>query len=412
MRISDCKIGYVKENLIKPFGFKGGYVSNLWQVVVTIGDGQFFATGLSIQSVLWSDAYIFGKYGQEKGDFLMYETTKYALEILKQIEFSTPYEATEKLFNSCYLYIKEKIQYDVKKTFILNALVSIDMALWLYYAKKKGITSFSTLTNLEKKQDKIALIPLITYTTSKEEIKHTIQNGEFFLKVKIGKEYEWDKQRIKEVSDIIKNHSTSYTKSKKPIIYLDANGRYENLDKLLWLIDYLDKEQILNDICIFEEPFSEEKQFDLSDIPCLFACDESAHSIKEVEQRNQQGYKALALKPAAKTLSESLKMLEYAKNNDMKTFVADLTVNPFLLELNRNVAMRIESLNCVNVGLLETNGRMNYVNWDKMISYHPLKATGVLKAKSGVFDLTNYEINDGGIFLESKYYNNIAKEEI
>jgi len=412
MKISNCKIGYIKEDLIKSFGFKGGYVSNLWQVVVTIGDGQYFATGLSIQSVLWSDADIFNKYGQEKGDLLMYETTKYALKILQNIEFDTPYEATERLFNSCYLYIKEKIGYDIKKTFILNALVGIDMALWLYYAKKKKINSFSALTNLEKKQNKIALIPLITYTTSQEEIKDIIKNGEFFLKVKIGKEYEWDKQRIKEISNIIKKHSTIYTASKKPIIYLDANGRYESMDKLLWLIEYLDKEKILDEICIFEEPFSEEKQYDVSDIPCLFACDESAHSIKEVEQRNQQGYKALALKPAAKTLSESLKMLEYAKNNDMKTFVADLTVNPFLLELNRNIAMRIDSLNCVNVGLLETNGHMNYINWDKMISYHPLNKDGFLKARDGIFDLTNYEINDGGIFLESKYYNSIPKEKI
>ena len=114
----------------------------------------------------------------------------------------------------------------------------------------------------------------------------------------------------------------------------------------------------------------------------------------------------------AKTLSESLEMLEYAITKGMKPFIADLTVNPFLLELNRNVACRIDTLDSVSVGLLETNGDMNYTNWDKMISYHPLKKEGFQVAKNGVFMMDDYEKNDGGIFLNSSYYDNIPNEVI
>lgn len=412
MRIDKCKIGYVKEKLMKPFGFKGGYVSDVWQVAVTVGDGECQATGLSIQSVLWSDAMVFQKYGQEKGDQLMYETTKYALGLLKNIEFDTPFQATEELFEKCYEHIVKVTGEDIRKTFVLNALVAVDMAIWLFYAKKNKIVSFSELTNLPKEQERIASIPLITYSTTIDEIKEILVNGEFFLKVKIGNEYEWDKKRIKNIHELTKGYQSEYTSTNRPVLYLDANGRYESKEHLQSLIEFLDKERILSEIGVFEEPFSEDKQYDVSDIPCLFACDESAHSVHEVKERYQQGYRSLALKPVAKTLSESLVMLEYANEMNMKTFIADLTVNPFLLELNRNVAARIKTLDCVTVGLLETNGSMNYVNWEKMIEYHPLGRKGFLQAEKGVFELKDYYRNDGGIFMESPYYNHLPNEVI
>lgn len=412
MKIKYGAIGFITEPLLKPFGFKGGYVSDVWQVAVTIGNGEQKATGLSIQSVLWSDGQVFASLGQLKGDQLMYDTTRYALAYLQTIEFDHPKQATRQLFDKCYKYVRETSGIEVKKTFILNALVAIDMALWLLYSKEQGVTSFTKLTGLKKRHNKVASIPLITYTTTNEEISEMLHNGLFFLKIKIGNTYEWDKQRISEIYQLTKEAKCQYTTSQKPILYLDANGRYEDYDKLSSLIDYLDVNGILPDVGLFEEPFSEDKQIDVSDLPCLFACDESAHSIKEVSERFEQGYGAIALKPVAKTLSESLEMLEYAITKGMKPFIADLTVNPFLLELNRNVACRIDTLDSVSVGLLETNGDMNYTNWEKMISYHPLKKEGFQVAKNGVFMMDDYEKNDGGIFLNSSYYDSIPNEVI
>ncbi|MCK5811351.1 MAG: hypothetical protein KAG94_00495 [Clostridiales bacterium] len=412
MKITKGSIGYVTEPLLKPFGFKGGYVSDVWQVVVSIGNDEHMATGLSIQSVLWSDGQVFASLGQLAGDKLMYDTTKFALSYLQTIEFEHPKQATRMLFEKCYEHVKITTKIDVKKTFILNALVAIDMALWLLYAKEKGVTSFTKLTGLEKKHNKVASIPLITYTTTTDEIREMLNNGQFFLKIKIGNNYEWDKQRIMEIYQLTKEIDCPYTTTEKPILYLDANGRYENYDKLASLINYLDIKGILPDVGLFEEPFSEEKQIDISLLPCIFACDESAHSVKEVKERYEQGYKAIALKPVAKTLSESLEMLEFAISMGMKPFVADLTVNPFLLELNRNIACRIDTLDSVSVGLLETNGDMNYTNWEKMITYHPLKKEGFQVAKNGVFIMDDYEKNDGGIFLNSSYYDSVPKEVI
>jgi hypothetical protein len=55
---------------------------------------------------------------------------------------------------------------------------------------------------------------------------------------------------------------------------------------------------------------------------------------------------------------------------------------------------------------------MNYSNWNQMITYHPLRKDGFITAKNGVFDVSTYEINDGGIFMESSYYNQLADEVI
>ncbi len=54
----------VREPLLSPFGFKGGALTELWQVVVGIEteDGRN-AVGVGLQSVLWSDGGV-GEDGQ------------------------------------------------------------------------------------------------------------------------------------------------------------------------------------------------------------------------------------------------------------------------------------------------------------------------------------------------------------
>jgi len=49
-----------REPLVRPFGFKGGYLSELWQSVACLADESGVrGIGLGTQSVLWSDAGIF-----------------------------------------------------------------------------------------------------------------------------------------------------------------------------------------------------------------------------------------------------------------------------------------------------------------------------------------------------------------
>ena len=82
MKITSAKITYVPEKLISPFGFKGGYLTELWQVICRIESENACGVGVGVQSVLWSDARVFAESGEKKGNLLMYEISEKALSLL------------------------------------------------------------------------------------------------------------------------------------------------------------------------------------------------------------------------------------------------------------------------------------------------------------------------------------------
>lgn len=58
-------------------------------------------------------------------------------------------------------------------------------------------------------------------------------------------------------------------------------------------------------------------------------------------------------------------------DGNIPCFCADLTVNPILVEWNKNIAARLNSFpGLVSLGLVEINGHQNYKNWEKMMSYY------------------------------------------
>ena len=71
-------------------------------------------------------------------------------------------------------------------------------------------------------------------------------------------------------------------------------------------------------------------------------------------------------------MSESIKILKEAHRRNIPCFCADLTVNPVMVEFNKNIAARIEKFPGIKIGILESNGMQNYANWEKMQSYHPM----------------------------------------
>jgi L-alanine-DL-glutamate epimerase-like enolase superfamily enzyme len=413
MKIDKFVIDIEAEKLKSPFGFKGSYADGLWQTIVGMESCGEKSLGIAVQSVLWSDASVFAEYGQDGGNELMFKLAEFALESLKGMEFADPFEANDRLFEECYKEIKRMTgRDDIRKTFVLNALVPVDMACWLLWSRLNNKAGYDEMTSAYKdylplKHNKIAAIPLITYGVTHEEIKGLLDEGSFFLKVKIGKEPEWDKKRVEEIWKLARNYETPYTVSGKPVIYLDANGRYENPGQLESLLDYLEQKDILKHVGVFEEPYDEFAEFEVSNLPCVFAIDESAHSVEDSLAKFQQGYKAVALKPVAKTLSESLKILKAATDRGIKCFTADLTVAPWQLEWNRNLAARIPTLDCVKTGLLESNGNMNYTDWDRLKSYHPIGNGSWVDAKNGLFDLADFYDEDGGLFKMPEHYKEI-----
>jgi L-alanine-DL-glutamate epimerase-like enolase superfamily enzyme len=272
---------------------------------------------------------------------------------------------------------------NMRKTFVLNALVGVDNAAWLLWAAENGITKFDDLIPTEfrpalsYRQDKVACIPLMAYNIPINEIVQAVDEGYFFMKIKIGQPgtqeemLQKDMDRISEIHKAIGNRTTPYSKDGKLPYYFDANGRYEKKETLLRLIDHIRKIGAYDQIAIIEDPFDEDLEIDVSDIPLRLATDEAAHTDVDTLKRIQMGYKAIALKAAAKTTSITLKMAKVAYENNIPCFLADLTVNPILIEWNKNIASRLQPFPDLGTGLLETNGHQNYTNWDKMLTYKP-----------------------------------------
>ncbi len=429
MKIIDANLKFIDEPLIAPFGFKGGYGNSLWQVAVRVCTKDNYGVGVSTQSVLWSDSNVFKSMSFDAGNAAMLMVTEYALKLLKEIEFETPIEAISKIEDELYAYAKVVTNNaSLKKTFVLNALVCVDNALWQLYSRESGVATMLELVGdeykdcLTNKHSKLSNIPLITYGVGKEQIKALVDEGYACLKIKIGsdpdkdgsldKMLSWDKNRIKEIHDIAKDAYTPYTDTGKVVYYLDANGRYDSKERLNDLIEYTKEIGAFDRIIILEEPFCEENHTDVSDIELRIAADESAHSVEDVMERVKLGYKAFALKPVAKTLSVSLQMLKIAEQHNIPCFCADLTVAPVTREFNKFMAARMNVFPGMRIGMVESNGAQNYVNWENMLSYHPMyKRVDWIEPLNGIFNLSgDYFDLDGGIFRDSVFYEKLTRK--
>jgi len=416
----DCT--FESEPLVRPFGFKGGYVTQLWQTAALMGNenGRRFV-GLGTQSVLWSDASVFASMSETDGNKAMFAITERALKTVKGASFRNPIELLDSLLDEMYEFGVETTQNkNLRKTFVLNALVAFDNAAWLLYAHENNITTFDDLipeqyrSSLSYRHKELASIPLMSYGVPIGEIKNAVQQGCFFMKIKIGQPgsqevmLEKDKARIEAIHNAIGHVETPHTKDGKIPYYFDANGRYEKKETLLRFLDHLRKIGAYDQVALIEEPFPEEKEVDVHDFDLRIAADESAHTDADAERRIQMGYKAIALKPIAKTLSMSLKIAKVAHENNVPCFCADLTVNPILVDWNKNVAARLAPFPGLGLGLLETNGHQNYKNWQKLVSYHPCAGASWMTVKDGVFHLDNdFYQKSGGIFLPSRHYMNL-----
>jgi len=420
IQISDVGSNFEREPLIRPFGFKGGFMTEIWQTVNYLkSNSGRHSIGLCTQNVLWSDAQVFAGHSESGGNALMFALTERALQIMKGQTFSSPIELLDNILPEVYAY-GQKITANphLRKTFALNALVGTDNAAWLLYAAENGLKTFDEiipkayLPALSNHHKQAAAIPLMAYSIPVGEIQAAVEQGYFFMKIKIGQPgtqeemLEKDKARLTAIHQAIGMVRTSYSKDGKLPYYFDANGRYEKKETLLKLIDHARKIGAFDQIAIIEEPFAEELEFDVSDIPVRLASDESAHTDEDAIKRIGMGYKAIALKAIAKTLSMTMKIAQVAHERNIPCFCADLTVNPILVDWNKNVAARLGSFPGLgNLGLIESNGHQNYKNWNTMMGYHPGKEGSWVKATKGVYELTDeFYSTSGGIFEPMPHY--------
>lgn len=427
IEIEKVDSNFEREPLIRPFGFKGGYVSEIWQTVAWLrsakGNEGF---GLCTQNVLWCDETIFGTNSESAGNALMYAVSERALQMLRGERFETPIHLQEEILDELVRYAQKiTARTNLRTTFVLNALVGIDNAAWMLYAREIGATHFDQLIPdslrpaLSYRNNRIASIPLMAYQIPVSEIVEALDKGYFFMKIKIGhpgsqeEMLRKDIERLSSIHQAIGHRRTPHTADGRIPYYLDANGRYEEKETLLRLLDHARKIGALDQIAVIEEPFPEYTDIEVHDIEVRLAADESAHTDEEALERIQMGYRAIALKAVAKTLSMTMKIAQLAHEQETPCFCADLTVNPILVEWNKVVAAQLAPFPGLGMGLLETNGHQNYCDWEKLRGWHPFPEASWAWTIDGVFQLDDDFFNKSGGILESPpHYSNLVNRRI
>jgi L-alanine-DL-glutamate epimerase-like enolase superfamily enzyme len=419
IRVVQTDSNFEREKLVRPFGFKGGYLTELWQVAAKLTSQSGNSTiGLCTQSVLYGDADLFAAYSESGGNALMYALTDKILQLVKQTPFTTPIDLLEKIgpqvMNEGIRLTGKK---DLNEVFVYNSLISVDNAAWLLYAADNQLKDFDAMIPaaykpaLSHRNSKIAIMYQVPYGMPVDEIKRAVQQGYFVIKIKNGQPgtqaemLQKDMERLTQIHAALKDARTSQTPSGKLIYTLDPNARYEKKETLLRYLDHAKKIGALDQIALIEEPLHEDNEENVADIPVRIAGDESVHDEKSALRRLDQGYRALVLKGIAKTLSLSMKVAKLAHERQVPCMCADLTVNPILIDWNKNLAARLAPFPGIGMGLLETNGDMNYRNWQTMVGYHPAAGAPWTKVKNGVFELDQtYYQRSGGILEESAHY--------
>jgi len=418
-RVVATDFNFEREPLIRPFGFKGGFMTEIWQSAAMLqGDSGIRKIGVCTHNVLWSDAAVFEAHSTAGGDAMMFAIGERGMQMIKGQTFQTPVHMIESIIDELWAYGKQiTCNPNLKKTFITNALIGVDNAAWLLWAAENSITKFDDmipaeyLPALSYRYDKVAAIPLGAYNIPINEVVQAVDDGYFIMKIKVGQPgtqeemLQKDMARLSEIHQAIGHRATPHTENGKIFYNLDANGRYESKETLQRLLDHAKKIGAFDMIGVFEEPLMEEVEDYVGDMGILIATDESAHDEVQTAKRIQMGYKAVVLKAAAKTLSITLKMTKVAHEHGVPCMMSDLTVNPILVEWNKNVASRCSPFPGLGIGVLESNGHQNYINWNKMLTHHPTSDASWAKIVQGAWHLNHdYFERSGGIYEPSPHY--------
>ncbi|MGH8021004.1 MAG: L-alanine-DL-glutamate epimerase [Opitutaceae bacterium] len=412
IRIRRVEFDFKREPFRKPLGFKGGHCTEKWinQISLTSESGSR-ATSSGGQAVLWADERVFLSRTEAGANTLMATVAEFALQRARRESFRSPLELHDSIVDDVHAFACGLTGLpDLSPTFTLNAMVALDNAAWLLHAREHGIASFDELIPAEfrpalsERHDLVACIPLLSYTTPAEEIIETVERGHFFLKIKIGapgnarEMLAADKKRIREINRLVGDRETPHTADGRIRFYLDANGRYQSRNQVEELLEVADRDGFLAQIALFEEPFNERTEAGIIGLPVVFAADESLHHAADVAARRHAGFGAVALKPAGKGLTTTLRLAREARRLGASLFVADSACTPELLDWNKNVAARLPALDGIKIGLIEVNGWQSYDHWEQMLDAHPACGEPSFRAADGVFRLDDEFYATGGLF--------------
>jgi L-alanine-DL-glutamate epimerase-like enolase superfamily enzyme len=419
IRIRSVGLDFEREPLIRPTGFKGGYLTELWQPVARLeSDSGQSHIGIGTQSVLWCDPRVLAKHAESAGNAMMLSITDHALQMLVGESFTNPVELLDRILPEVHAFATRVTGLpDLRRTFALNALVPVDNAAWLLYAAENGLRTFDEMippeyrSGLSTRNTAIASLPSVTYGLPIEDVVRAANDGYFVIKLKLGSPgtqaemIEKDIARFTAVHRALAGIETVHTRDGKLRYDVDPNQRYEKKETLLRLLDTARKIGAFDQIAFMEEPFSDENDAHVGDVGVPIVADESVTRAVDANRRIEQGYAGFAVKGIAKTLSETLKITKLAHERKMICMAADLTVNPVLVDWNKNVAARLAPLPGFTTGMMETNGHQQYRRWSEMTSWHPCADASWRRVEGGVFRLDDdYYARSGCIFEEPAHY--------
>ncbi|HUQ64508.1 MAG TPA: hypothetical protein VM101_00005, partial [Flavitalea sp.] len=193
IKIKNADLNFEREPL-HPYRFKGSAITEAWQVAALLeSENGTRAIGLGGQSVLWSDAKVFAQHSVNGGNALMFAMTERALQMMKGSSFTNPHELLDRLLPEIFEYGKKITgNPDLRKTFALNALVCVDNAAWIMYARENKIKNFDDMIpaaykpGLSFRHEKVASMPSFSAGTDIAKIKKAADEGYFIMKLKIG----------------------------------------------------------------------------------------------------------------------------------------------------------------------------------------------------------------------------------
>jgi hypothetical protein len=429
IRIVEARAACEREPLVHPVSFKGGSVTALWQDAALLrSEGGKRGLGLATQSVLWCDREVFLRNSEERGNAIMFGVLESVLKAAEGSSFVTPPELLGNILPGAQRQasILAGID-DLKPTFALNPLVALDNAAWQLFARENGFANLDEAVPekyrpvFSRRSGRIGVIPLVGYDLPVSGVRDLVDRGCFFMKIKIGsdpdqdgdpeKMLRWDMARLEEIHREIGGMHVKHTMDGRIPYYLDANGRYDGKERLNRLLEHARRIGAFDRIALLEEPFPEGNLVSVRDLGVRIAADESAHSVADVRERIGLGYGAIALKPAAKTLSLTLEMALAAHEARVPCFCADLTVSPVLVDWNKSVAARLDPLPGMALPVFETNGAQHYARWEEMKAYHPRAGAPWTVEKNGVFELgEDFYAEGGGIFDIPGHYLDLIKK--
>jgi len=410
---------FKREKLLHPFGFKGGFLTELWQAAAQLkSKSGNTAIGLATQSVLYGDADLFAESSESTGNALMFVLMNNALQHVRNTRFSTPLDLLEAIFPKVHADAQLITgRTDINVNFIYNALVSVDNAAWLLYAAENGLTDFGEMVPdvyrpaLASRNKQVGILYQVSYNMPVQQLKQAAEAGYFLFKIKTGapgsqeEMVQKDMDRLTEIHTALKDYRTDRTPNGKVWYTMDANARYEKKETLLRYLDHARRIGAFDQILFYEEPLSEANDENVGDVGVRVAADESAHDEQGAIRRIEQGYGAVVLKGIAKTLSLTLRIAKVAHEHNVPCLCSDLTVNPILVDWHKSLAARLAPCPGTGMALMETKGDSNDVNWRSMSDAHPYAGAHWTKRIGGVFELDDdfYE-KSGGIFVPPPQY--------